>query len=227
VFIVHAAGDNHPKALLFTRFTLIKQVRMTERMDKEKPGPARKKRRVSRDYLNNAGGYYLQRYSSSEANFRSVLWRKVQRCERGEATEEEIEGWIDDICDKYRRVGALDDALYAHNKVRALRRAGKSKAWIANTLRTKGVEPSLIAVAMEEHEALTDEDDEWRAALTFAKRKGFGPYRRQHRLDDQDDPEKQAKLRNRHLASFARAGFKFEVARLILDANAVDDLENG
>jgi regulatory protein len=200
-------------------------------MDKEKPAATKKKRRVSRDYLNNACGYYLQRYSSSEANFRSVLWRKVQRCEQGDATDEEIDRWIDEICDKFRRIGALDDALYARNKVRALRRAGKSKVWIANTLRAKGVDPSLIAGAMAEHEALTDEDDEWRAVLTFAKRKGFGPYRRHQRQPrqqgDQEDPQAEAKLRNRQLAAFARAGFKFEVARLILDANDVSDLENG
>jgi hypothetical protein len=61
----------------FTRFTIGWQARM------KKDGKSQNKRRalatkpVTESYLRNAGGYYLQRYASSEKNFRDVLMRKI------------------------------------------------------------------------------------------------------------------------------------------------------
>ena len=76
----------------------------------------KKKRPVTRDYLFNAGAYYLQRYSSSEANFRRVLTRKIYRRDQGDVSDEDIGLWLDETCEKFRKVGALDDNKYAEGK---------------------------------------------------------------------------------------------------------------
>jgi len=197
---------------------------MPKNADRSNQTKDRKKKPVTRNYLFNAGGYYLQRYSSSEANFRNVLLRKTRRRDNSDTTEEEINAWIDDVCESYCRMGAIDDAAYAENKVLSLRRNGKSRAWIANTLRSKGVAEELVARAFEAHEAMNDEDDEWNAAVQFAKRKAFGPFSRACLQGATEDPAVSAKIRNRQLASFARAGFQFSQARKILDAKDPDDL---
>jgi regulatory protein len=180
----------------------------------------KKKRPVTRDYLFNAGAYYLQRYASSEANFRRVLMRKIYRRDQGDVSDEDIGLWLDETCEKFRKVGALDDDKYAEGKVRSMRRAGKSASFIRNALRAKGVDMAFVDSALDNHEAIDPGDDDWTAAVTFARRKAFGPYTR-YRGDEQ---EMSLQLRNRQLSSFARAGFNFGYARTIVDAKTIDEL---
>lgn len=106
------------------------------------------------------------------------------------------------------RVGALDDKNYAEAKVRSGVRTGKSQRIIAQKLREKGVEAETAKKALE------DADDRL-AAISFARKRGFGPYRRQA-----PDDKRLAK----ELSAFARNGFSFELARAVLemDANEAD-----
>lgn len=104
------------------------------------------------------------------------------------------------------RVGALDDKTYAEVKVRSGVRVGKSRRLIAQKLREKGVEAQTAT------EALQDADDRV-AAVAFARKRGFGPYRR-HALDD--------KRLAKELSAFARNGFSFELAKAVLDMNTDD-----
>ncbi|HZW47967.1 MAG TPA: regulatory protein RecX, partial [Microvirga sp.] len=52
-----------------------------------------------------------------------------------------------------------------------------------------------------------EEDDEERAARAFARRRKLGPYR----------PGERVPYRDKDLAAMARAGFRFDVARSIID----------
>ncbi len=193
---------------------------MKQNSPKSEAKKEQKKRPVTRDYLFNAGAYYLQRYASSEANFRQVMTRKIYRHDQGDVTDEDVASWLDEICEKFRNVGALDDNIYAEGKVLSMRRAGKSGSFIRNTLRAKGVDVDLVDSALEKHEAINIGDDDWTAAVTFARRRAFGPYTR-YRGEEQ---EMSLQLRNRQMSSFARAGFSFGYARKIVDANTVEEL---
>jgi regulatory protein len=194
---------------------------MTQRRPKPEAKKERKKRPVTRDYLFNAGAYYLLRYASSEANFRRVMMRKVGRREKGETSDEEIALWLDETCEKFRTAGALNDNGYAEGKVLSMRRVGKSASFIRSSLRAKGVDQTLVDSALERHESISPHDDDWTAAVTFARRKRFGPYTK-YRLDETGMT---SQLRNRQLASFARAGFNFGYAKTIVDAKTVEELD--
>jgi regulatory protein len=164
-------------------------------------------RKVTPAYLQRAAMAYLERYSSSAENLRRVLRRKVdKRCRlRGEDPAQFREA-IDEVVEKSLRVGLLDDTRYAEARVATLRRRGGSARAIQAKLSAKGLDRSTIAAALD-----AEEGDEETAARAFARRRKLGPYR----------PGERAPYRDKDLAALARAGFRFDVARQIID----DELE--
>jgi regulatory protein len=180
---------------------------MTDRDDK----PVRKvPRKVTPAYLQRAAMAYLERYSSSAENLRRVLRRKVdKRCRlRGEDPAEFREA-IDEVVAKSLRIGLIDDTRFAEARVATLRRRGGSARAIQAKLSAKGVDRATIAAALEGQES-----DEDKAALAFARRRKLGPFR----------PGERAPYRDKDLAALARAGFRFDLARRIVDGE-IEDLE--
>lgn len=173
---------------------------------------------VSERYLQNAAVYYLGRYSSSAANLGQVLERKVRRRNEDHhgPTEEQI-GWIGAVVEKCVTLGLVNDTEYARSRALSLHNAGKSERMIKAGLKQKGVSPEDIENAMRELRKEKGEGLEVSAAIAYARRRRFGPYRT--RAGDAD------KLR-KELASFARAGFGFALAKRIVDASSLDDLED-
>jgi regulatory protein len=173
---------------------------MTEQREK----PARKPpRKVSPAYLQRAAMAYLERYSSSAENLRRVLRRKVdKRCRLRGEDPSEFHELIDDVVAKSLRVGLIDDSRYAEARVATLRRRGGSARAIQAKLSAKGVDRTTIAAALE-----GEEGDEEQAARAFARRRKLGPFR----------PGERAPYRDKDLAAMARAGFRFDVARAIVE----------
>ncbi|MDE1993291.1 MAG: recombination regulator RecX [Rhizobiaceae bacterium] len=103
---------------------------------------------------------------------------------------------------------ALNDAAYAEISTRSAVRAGKSKRAIAFKLSAKGIDSNTAAQAL-------DSANDLYAALIFARKRAFGPFRRAE-LDE----KRQAK----ELSAFARNGFSFEIGRRVFDMSQ-DDAE--
>ena len=76
----------------------------------------------------------------------------------------------------------------------------------------KGVDRTMIETALQ-----TDGKSDDDAARVFARRRRLGPYRTGGKRDERRDKD---------LAAMCRAGFSFEIARRIIDAENVDVLEN-
>ncbi|KIL98210.1 Regulatory protein recX [Paramagnetospirillum magnetotacticum MS-1] len=163
--------------------------------------------KITPAYIENAALHYLERYSSSRANLRRVLMRKVDRSlahwggERDEAMS-----LVEAVIGKLAGLGYLDDAAYAEIKVRGLRRKGASTRLICATLAAKGVEAETTAAALSEQ----DGDAEMNAALTLARRRRIGPFRAQ---------DKRAEFRAKDLATLGRAGFSWEIARAVVESD--------
>jgi regulatory protein len=98
---------------------------------------------------------------------------------------------------------ALDDGAYARQKTASSVRNGKSKRFIAQTLSAKGVDPETTASALQ------DTDDLY-AAVVFARKRGFGPFRR-----SEVDDKRQAK----ELSALARNGFGFTIGNAVFEMN--------
>ena len=166
--------------------------------------------------LMNKAVHYLGRYTSSRQRLREVLQRFARRkLEHFEPAE--IRRAIDAVIADCVRLGYVDDAAFAMTRARSKRRGGRSALAIKRSLAEHDIDDTLVDAALE----AADErlaDGELVAALRHAARRRIGPYAR-IRPDDT--------LRQRHLASLARAGFSFDIARQVMaceDAEAADAL---
>lgn len=193
----------------------------------------KKLKKVSAKYLERAAFYYLGRFASSRRNLERVLERKTRKRHADFAPpSEEESGWIIAVADKCEQLGLVDDRQYAVQKARSMHRSGRSVRRIRGELNAKGVGDDDIRVALaalleaisEPGEAADDGVEVDRAAaITFARRRKMGPYRRLRTGPDRLDKETRQR---RELAAFARAGFSYELARKILAARKEEDLEN-
>ena len=182
-----------------------------------------KKRDAARyqEYLGRAASYYLGRHATSIANFRRVLCRKLRRKGAYDAfSDTVVEGWVNKIVEKYIDLAILDDQAYAVEKGRSLHGRGKSRRAIQSWLREKGVGADSVAQALDTFCEEFPEID-LAAAITLAKRKRLGPFRR----DPSGSGERPDQLViTKELGTLARAGFSYAIARSVVDCESEDEL---
>jgi len=166
-----------------------------------------KSRKATPTHLENSALYYLQRFATSSENLKRVLMRKVMRSAYVHDTDvAEGEAFVQDLIARFQSSGLLDDAVFAKGRAETLHRRGNSGRVIRAKLRQKGVADDDIDTALA---ALGDGGEaELAAALNYAKRRRFGPF-----AVKKPTPEQ----RERQLASLARAGFSYDVAKKTLE----------
>lgn len=105
---------------------------------------------------------------------------------------------------------ALDDEAYAGVATRTGQRSGRSKRAISQRLVSKGIDQELAT-------ATVADIDDIRAAIILARKRAFGPFRKEQ-LDE--------KRKVKELSAFARAGFGFEVGRRVfaMDRDEADEI---
>lgn len=169
--------------------------------------PGRKYKIPTEERLTRQAVYYLERYATSLDNLRRVLERKVQRAARANDRDpKDFSTMIDTVLAKCERSGMVDDNAFAQAKVASQRRRGASRRQIEAKLRAKGVSADVVNKALADHQS-----DDWSAAIRLAQRKRIGPWRtRGSRADHRD----------KDLAALCRAGFGFDIARRLIDADA-------
>jgi regulatory protein len=170
-------------------------------------------KKITRDYLHNSGLYYLQRFSSSVANFESVMTRKIKKSCKAHP-EQDFSACIkllEDLIVQFQRAGLLNDQLYSEGMVSSLRRRGHSKQAIRQKLSAKGLDGGLINEKLETHDSLIHQEPreaELGAAIKMAHRKKWGPFDKTGRRT----PEKT-------MAAMARAGFSYDIIAELLKLN--------
>ncbi len=176
----------------------------------------RQPRRISARSLEAAALAHLQRYSTSAANLRAVLLRRVWRAAQAN-DDDPAEGAIlvDALIERYLRSGLLNDADYATARAATLHRRGASSRGIRMRLAEKGVDRDQIDQVLEELEDETGGTD-IRGAFNFARRRRLGPWRKTNR-----EPH-----RDRDMAALGRQGYSFEIVRRVIDAESVTTLED-
>lgn len=96
-------------------------------------------------------------------------------------------------------IKALDDVAFAEITTRSSIRGGRSKRAIAQKLSIKGVSKEIAA------NVLTDADDLY-AAVIMARKRRFGPFRR-------EEPDE--KRMQKEISAFARNGYSFDIANRV------------
>jgi regulatory protein len=140
---------------------------------------------------------YLERYAPSVAGFRRHLAAKAGP---------EAAAAIEALIGRYLAAGILDDARYAEQRAAGLNRRGVSARAIEGRLAAKGIDRESAASAL----AALGEDPDLAAAHALARRRRLGPYRVGARAENRD----------RDMAALGRAGFAWEIARRVIDAEA-------
>lgn len=160
--------------------------------------------------LSDAALRYLDRYDATKSGLRRVLERKLDPAltpvERRNAQTN-----IEALISRLETSRVLNDARYAENMTQSLRARGASARGIAQKLRQRGVEASVL------EERSGDPGDELRAARTFARKK---------RLVEKHLASGPAG-RSKALGALARQGFSFDVARRALELEAGTQIEEG
>jgi len=182
-------------------------------------GAHRKPRPPTPTRLERWALFYLDRYSSSAANLRNVLMRRVEKHANEletdvEACREHVEALVARLTDQ----GYVNDRHFAQGVVKRMRARGASGLRIRSTLRQKGVSSDLIADVLGGHEGGESSGGDLAAAARYARRRRLGPFRL--------DPEVRKERHQRDLAALARAGFSYSVTSRVIDApdcETVDD----
>lgn len=173
---------------------------------------------ITQANLRAAALRYLDRFSASKAHLQTVLWRRVDKAAYHHETDrEEVTRWMMKLIESLEDAGFLNDARYAEARALALHRRGSSKRVIEQKLMQKGISDRDIRAALAHiAEELEGENTEWIAACALAKRRRLGPWR---------DADKRQERRDKDLAALARAGFSFDIATAVIDADleAVQD----
>jgi len=183
-------------------------------MSEHKNRRRRTPRKITPDRLHRIALHYLERYASSTENLRRVLMRRVERSARAHGTDRsEGVAMVDALVTRLAAAGLLDDAAYARAKAESQARAGKGGRAIAQYLRAKGVDASLVDDALAALNA-DGGDAELSAAVRYARRRRLGPWR----------PAGRSEHRERDLAALGRRGFDYSTARTVIDAPDAETL---
>lgn len=142
---------------------------------------------------------YVGRFATSRAKLVSYLGRKLR--ERG--WDGASAPGVEELADRFVRLGYIDDRAFALSKARSLTGRGYGERRVQQALAMAGIgeDEGSDARGLAEEEAVA-------AALRFAKRRAIGPYA--HEAPDQAQ-------RERALAAMIRAGHRFPIARAIVD----------
>lgn len=162
-----------------------------------------------------AEGYVL-RFGGPAANLRRVLGRHVRRSVRDHGSDAAaLAAEVEALVARFTDARLLDDAAYAEGKARSLQERGKSRRWIAQSLRQKGVGGEDVAHAMRELDADPDAS-ELASARALVRRRRLGWMR----------PEaERGPARQKDLGVIVRAGFAFGIAKRALDRESDEEEE--
>lgn len=158
-------------------------------------------------WAKNSTLYRLQRQIMSEQQLANAIKRKAQTKFEG-ITPEQVQALAAEALKIGYDLKALDDEAFAGITTRNAVRNGKSRRMIAQKLSIKGVASETAAVAL-------DEADDLYAAVVFARKRAFGPFRRVD-LDE--------KRHGKEMSAFARSGFSFDIGKKVF-AMTFEDAE--
>lgn len=170
-------------------------------------------RPLTEERLRKAALHYLERFTTSAGNLRTVLERRVRKNAMQGLETPEADQWIERIVASLVAAGVIDDRAYAEMRAASLVRAGRSRARIKATLQQKRVDPAALDGALEQLQEDQPNAD-LVAAVNFARRRRLGPYAAGDR----------AARRLKDMAALARAGFSSAIARRVVDAEDIETL---
>lgn len=203
-------NDHDPNA----EFTEIQEKDARTRIKKSRTAPKPPKK-ITEKYLYNSGLAYLQRFPASTHHFRVVMGRKIHKSCRHhtEQDKDTCLSMLEKVTQQFIELGLLDDQAYLKGMVYSSRRKGLATQMIIQKLTIKGFDQNRIKQEIDQYDQdyVHDDNGEYMAALTLARRKRLGPYLPETMIDKKT-PDKQ-------MAALARAGFSYDIVKKIMETD--------
>lgn len=189
-------------------------------MDEEteaKPTRKRKLREPTPHWLRQRALSYLDRFPATTMKLRQHLFSKARAAmEEYGISAADLRASIDEEIAKLVKSRILNDAEFAASKARILARQGKSTNYIRNKLLQLEFTEDQAEDAMSELAGSTEERD-LQAAARYVRKRKFGPYKPEDSRSERYQKE---------MASLARNGFSYDIARKILALESPEDVED-
>jgi regulatory protein len=176
-----------------------------EKAEKAPPEP------LTRRKLEDLALAYLNRFDCTAKKLEQYLRGRARKLGGGA----DALGLIAETIERYQASGMLDDARFARNFAAQLTARGKSTRAIAQKLAVRGV-PSELSSELLSARKQADPGAELEAARAYVRKRRLGHYR---------SDEKRDAMRHKDLASLARQGFSFDIAKKALGPGASTDEE--
>jgi regulatory protein len=171
----------------------------------EEPAP------LTRQKLEQMALAYVNRFDVSVSKLRQHLQTRARKAGGGA----DVDSWITELLERYQGSGVLNDSRFASNLASQLSARGKSARAIAQKLSLRGVATDVTQQLMSARRE-AEPEAELAAARAYARKRRLGHFRA---------PEQRDEYRQKDLASLARQGFSFDIARQALGPGASDDDE--
>lgn len=149
---------------------------------------------------------YVARFATSGAKFEAYMRRKLR--ERGWNGEDRPDLGV--LVERYVELGYIDDEGYARARAGGLLRRGYGPRRVSQALGAAGIDEEIRETIR------ASEAEERRAALTLARKRGFGPF-------GVERPDRER--REKQIAAMLRAGHSIAAARALLDAASIEAAE--
>jgi regulatory protein len=187
------------------------------RFDRHRKG--KKTRPLDETALRDLALAYAARFATTAAKLESYLARKIR--ERGVAEDSDgrtLELDVTGLVTRLIELGYVDDDAYARSRSRDLTQRGYGKRRVEQALWAAGVEEEVRA------DNAPGEAAGRQAAMLLARKRGFGPFARALR-DEDEDFEASRKRREKQVAAMLRAGHLYEHVQFILGASDSETVE--
>ncbi len=171
----------------------------------------RRPKPLDRNRLEELALAYVARFATSAGKLRAYLQRKLR--ERGYVGDEGTD--IEVLVLKFVEKGYVDDEAYGRAKANDLMARGYGTRRVQQTLRAAGIGEDVC------YSLLPEQAQSRQAALVLARKRRFGPYSVAHGSGIEDERKRHEK----QLAALVRAGHDFEIARHVIGASSVEELE--
>ena len=156
-------------------------------------------KKITLDYLEISAIKYLEKYSSSEKQLINILKRKIiKSCFFYKINPEEKFILIDNVINKLKSIGLINDKKFSENKVLNYVYKGYSRKKIFFKLKQKNISDENINKNFFDYELAS--------AIIFAKKKNFLSFKKK------DQKEKEKKL-----IKLSQAGFNYDISKKIIN----------
>ena len=174
------------------------EINERETDDEAAPSPVPTPRMLS--WARNSAAYRLGKRMHTEKQLSDAIARKARE-KFAEISDEQVAALSAFAVAFGYDNKALDDVAYADVATRSGQSSGRSKRAIAQRLVVKGIDRETATAAVEDV-------DDLKAAVILARKRAFGPFRK-------EPPDEKRKIKE--LSAFGRSGLGFDIGRRVYD----------